>query len=293
APTGALGAVPIIKRTANTTITVDDQQTVVIGGLMRDEQSRSEKKVPVLGDIPILGFLFRSTTNEKKKANLLLVLTPYIVRDQSDLRKIFERKMQERQEFLDRYFVFNGRDWSAPRDYSRANGLVENIRQSYFKVEEQLRLMKESEPTPRDHVPGAAIDLPEVPSASAAALNAASPAAGAVPVVPPPNMIQPAMTAPGGPAGVPPATGAGAPPAPPGVPGAAVPAGAAPPPTAPGVAPVPTAPPPGTQPATPARPVTPRGRRLPLPTRGDNGSDLDAPVVLKPMVRNVNADAPR
>ncbi|HMA94432.1 MAG TPA: type II secretion system secretin GspD, partial [Polyangiaceae bacterium] len=46
APTGALGAVPIIKRTANTTITVDDQQTLVIGGLMRDEQRRNEKKVP-------------------------------------------------------------------------------------------------------------------------------------------------------------------------------------------------------------------------------------------------------
>ena len=47
--------------------------------------------------------LFRHTTRETQKRNLLLFLTPYIVREPSDLRAIFERKMRERQEFLDRY----------------------------------------------------------------------------------------------------------------------------------------------------------------------------------------------
>ncbi|MGC4063562.1 MAG: secretin N-terminal domain-containing protein [Polyangiaceae bacterium] len=70
---GQLGAVSIIKRTANTTITVDDQQTVVIGGLTKEEQSRSDEKVPVLGDIPILGFLFRHQTTDKKRSNLMLI----------------------------------------------------------------------------------------------------------------------------------------------------------------------------------------------------------------------------
>jgi general secretion pathway protein D len=297
APTGALGAVPIIKRTANTTITVDDQQTVVIGGLTRDEQSRSEKKVPILGDIPVLGFLFRSTTNEKKKANLMLVLTPYIVRDQADLRKVFERKMQERQEFLDRYFVFAGTDWSAPKDYSRANGLVENIRQSYFKVEEQIRLLKESEPTQRDHTPGAAIDLPEVPSGPGGALGALAPAAaatggasvaatGAVPPGVAPAVAAPGAAAPPGaatPGAVPPGT----------VPSATPPTGAAPPATAPPV--TPTAPPGVTPsvPGTPARPVKPRLHPV-LPRKGaQNRGDFDAPVVLRPMVRNVNSEYPR
>src|SRR5664280_200968 len=139
APEGALGAIPIIKRTAHTTITVEDQQTVVIGGLMRETLSKSEQKIPLLGDIPVLGFLFRQDKTDKKKSNLLLILTPYIVREQADLRKIFERKMQERQEFLDRYFVFGDEHWTPPRDYSRANGLIEDIRQAYVRVEEQIR----------------------------------------------------------------------------------------------------------------------------------------------------------
>ena len=48
-----------------------------------------------------------STSDIVQKTNLILVLTPYIIREQSDLRTVFERKMQERQEFLDRYFVFD------------------------------------------------------------------------------------------------------------------------------------------------------------------------------------------
>jgi general secretion pathway protein D len=158
---GQLGAVTIIKRTANTTVTVDDQQTIVIGGLMRDEMITAKTKIPVLGDLPVLGFLFRRSETEKRKANLLLILTPHIIRDQADLRRIFERKIQERQEFLDRYFVFEGPDWKPPRDFSRANGLVEDIRQAYFRVEEQERLEAESQPRVRaEHVPGAPIDLP-------------------------------------------------------------------------------------------------------------------------------------
>lgn len=145
APVGALGAIPITKRTAKTTVVVDDQQTVVIGGLMRDTKEKGAEKVPVLGDLPILGFLFRNSSERMRKTNLLLILTPHVVRDQGDLRAIFKRKMQERQEFLDRYFVFNA-EWEPPRDYSRTNGLVEDIRQAYFKLEDQERLERESRP---------------------------------------------------------------------------------------------------------------------------------------------------
>jgi general secretion pathway protein D len=160
APSGALGVVPITQRRANTTVIVDDQQTVVIGGLMRDTVSKSSHKIPVLGDLPVLGFLFRSTTDDKKKTNLLLILTPYVIRDQQDLKRVFERKMQERQEFLDRYFVFAGQ-WEPPRDYSRTNGLVEDIRQSYAQLEEQLRLEAESAPVDKGgHEPSEPIDLP-------------------------------------------------------------------------------------------------------------------------------------
>ncbi len=163
-PTGALGAVPINKRTANTTLIVRDQQTVVIGGLVRDAVVNGQTKVPVLGDIPVLGALFRQSQKKTTKTNLLLILTPYVIRDQDDLRAIFERKMQERQEFLDRYFVFSETaEWRPPRDYTRANGLVEEIRQSMRRQEERLRLEEEARPKgPMAHEPQAPIAMPQV-----------------------------------------------------------------------------------------------------------------------------------
>jgi general secretion pathway protein D len=166
---GQLGVVPITKRTANTQLTVQDQQTVVIGGLMRNYLSHQETKIPILGDIPLLGALFRQTKNTMSKSNLILVLTPYIIREQSDLRAIFERKMQERQEFLDRYFVFsNDHDYKAPKDYRRANGLLEDIKATYRALDEKERL--EDVMRPRDvlgHHPGEALGLPSQAHSSA------------------------------------------------------------------------------------------------------------------------------
>ena len=160
---GQLGVVPITKRTATTQLVVKDQETVVIGGLMRNRIAHQETKIPVLGDIPLLGVLFRQTTNTVEKLNLLLVLTPYIIRDQSDLRTIFERKMQERQEFLDRYFVFSeDHDYKPPKDYSRTNGLLEDIKASYRAIDEKQRL--EEILRPKDvigHQPTQPLDLPE------------------------------------------------------------------------------------------------------------------------------------
>ncbi len=162
AASGNLGAVSITQRTARTTVIVDDQQTVVIGGLMRDAIVKTKEKVPILGDLPVLGFLFRSSTTQTRKTNLLLILTPYVIHDQSDLRKIFQRKMQERQEFIDRYFVFNASDdWTPPRDFERANGLVENIRQAHMDMAERRRLELESQPREEvGHPPSAPIALP-------------------------------------------------------------------------------------------------------------------------------------
>jgi general secretion pathway protein D len=162
APLGDLGAIPINKRTANTTLIVRDQQTVVIGGLMRDAVTHGETKIPILGDIPILGVLFKQTTHKKQKSNLLLILTPYVIRDQDDLRAIFERKMQERQEFLDRYFVFSeSAAWQPPRDFSRSNGLLEDIRQSMLVQEEKMRIEQETRPKARKtHEPVQPIPMP-------------------------------------------------------------------------------------------------------------------------------------
>jgi general secretion pathway protein D len=63
-------------RQAKTTVSVQDQQTIVIGGLIRDTITTDVNKVPLLGDIPVIGALFRNTTTRKNKTNLLLLLTP-------------------------------------------------------------------------------------------------------------------------------------------------------------------------------------------------------------------------
>jgi general secretion pathway protein D len=141
---GNLGVVSIDRTKAKTEVVVRDQQTVVIGGLMRDQLTNSATKVPVLGDIPLLGALFRSSSKRKVKKNLLLFLTPYIIRSPADLRFIYERKMRERQEFLDRYFVFGDREYEPPVDYSRTRGLIGEIISELTLITEQNKLLADA-----------------------------------------------------------------------------------------------------------------------------------------------------
>lgn len=126
---------------------------------MRDTKTLSRTKIPILGDLPVLGFLFRDSREQMHKTNLLLILTPHVIRDQQDLRLVFERKMHERQQFLDRYFVFTS-DWEPPVDFSRTNGLVEDIRQAYASIEERERIERESQPREvQTHEAGAPLEL--------------------------------------------------------------------------------------------------------------------------------------
>ena len=109
------------KRSAKTVVVVKDQQTVAIGGLMRDNQSVSVSKVPILGDIPIIGWLFKSKETKTTKTNLLLFLTPYIINDKDDFRRIFERKMRERKEFIERFYGA-GSEFEVYIDYNKKHG---------------------------------------------------------------------------------------------------------------------------------------------------------------------------
>lgn len=152
APQGSLGVVPIQQRVAKTQVLVRDQQTVVIGGLMRDRVATTEDKIPILGDIPIIGALFRRESRTTEKTNLLLFLTPYIIRSAEDLRSIFERKMRERQEFLDRYFVFGDHDYEPVLDFSRTRGLVLEIFNELNAIDEERELAEQlAEQPPPDH----------------------------------------------------------------------------------------------------------------------------------------------
>ena len=153
---------PILsKKTAKTTSIVQDQQTVVLGGLITDNQTETIEKVPVLGDIPIIGYLFKHTKTRLSKRNLLIFLTPYIIRDPSDFRRIFNRKMAERREFIERYTAFASTRVDPDLDYNRTNGLLEEINKTLLEIEEEERLRKESEAQPPpEHLPSEPITFP-------------------------------------------------------------------------------------------------------------------------------------
>lgn len=78
------------KRSAKTSVVVKDSETIVIGGLIQDTEDNNVQKVPLLGDIPGLGWLFKTTTKTRKKTNLLIMLTPQVVKDARDLATITE-----------------------------------------------------------------------------------------------------------------------------------------------------------------------------------------------------------
>ena len=82
------------KRTIDTTAIVKDTNTIVIGGLIDDKNTVSEFKVPVLGDIPIVGWLFKSQSSRREKVNLFVFLTPHVVQTPDEAATIFGKKRE-------------------------------------------------------------------------------------------------------------------------------------------------------------------------------------------------------
>ncbi len=80
------------KREIKTTVMADDGMTVVLGGLIDEDVQESESKIPLLGDIPVLGQLFRSTSSSKRKRNLMVFIRPTIMRDGGVMSDISQRK---------------------------------------------------------------------------------------------------------------------------------------------------------------------------------------------------------
>lgn len=80
------------KRTINTTILIDDQEVIILGGLIRDKETRGESRVPLLGSIPLLGYLFKSETIDIEKQNLLVFLRPTVLTTRGDITAQTHRK---------------------------------------------------------------------------------------------------------------------------------------------------------------------------------------------------------
>jgi len=94
-------------------------------------------KVPLLGDIPILGFFFRTSSKHVVKTNLIIALTPYVINDQSDLRRVLEKKMKERREFVERFGGEERPNIESEIDYRRKRGMLEEINRSAREVRQE------------------------------------------------------------------------------------------------------------------------------------------------------------
>jgi len=84
-----------LKRTVDTTVIVSDSQTIVIGGLIDDTTTLTETKVPVLGDIPILGWLFKDQAETNQKTNLYIFLTPRVIKNPAEADSVLKEKQKQ------------------------------------------------------------------------------------------------------------------------------------------------------------------------------------------------------
>ncbi len=87
-PGSQIGLPTTTKREVETTAIVDNGESIILGGLVKNKKNNSLSKVPILGDLPLIGLPFRYKEKENKKVSLAVILTPYIVNKSSDLEKL-------------------------------------------------------------------------------------------------------------------------------------------------------------------------------------------------------------
>jgi general secretion pathway protein D len=83
------------KRTVDTTVIVKDEQTIVIGGLIGDTNTDNENKVPGLGDVPLLGWLFKNQNESNNRTNLFIFITPRVIKNPQEGARIYRQKQEE------------------------------------------------------------------------------------------------------------------------------------------------------------------------------------------------------
>lgn len=79
-------------RTANTTVVVHNEETIVIGGIIGQDITKDERKVPFLGDIPLLGWLFKTHGERNEKTNLFIFITPHIIENPAEIASVYYQK---------------------------------------------------------------------------------------------------------------------------------------------------------------------------------------------------------
>jgi general secretion pathway protein D len=137
------------KRKLTQNVTVKNGQTVAISGLLRTNETEAYEKIPLLGDIPIIGWLFRNSRLEKSRTNLMIFLTPYIVHGADDLAAIYDRKIKERDEF---FRIIYGKSFQEEEFYKMLPSPQDGLYQAdpldeAERVQRQARLQKMREET--------------------------------------------------------------------------------------------------------------------------------------------------
>ncbi|MCA9670560.1 MAG: type II secretion system secretin GspD [Myxococcales bacterium] len=123
------------KRSTKTTLVLGDQQSAIVGGLQGSRLNETVSKVPLLGDIPILGYLFKHRSKSRQRTSIVIVLTPYVIRDAYDLRRIFKRKLAERDRFIRRYTAMRARKIGTDINYRHKHGLLSEMHAVAREVE--------------------------------------------------------------------------------------------------------------------------------------------------------------
>jgi general secretion pathway protein D len=123
---------PSLKRVIDTSVTLPDGHTMIFGGVITDDKRRQEDKIPILGDIPLIGFLFRNSSDSGKKTNLYFFLTPHIIADDfasldalTTKHKAEAEKLGGKVEMLNRFFTSNDAD---------AQKVSEALLEKYFEL---------------------------------------------------------------------------------------------------------------------------------------------------------------
>lgn len=88
------------QRSTTTKAIVQNEDTIVLSGFIQDQVKETQNKVPILGDIPILGWLFKNSKKEVQKTNLLVFITPTIIKQYDQVRKVLNKSLDERDEFI-------------------------------------------------------------------------------------------------------------------------------------------------------------------------------------------------
>jgi len=166
-------------RKIDTHVTLPDTYTVVLGGIITEDESSTVSKVPILGDIPIIGFFFRQTHDSSNPSHLFLFVTPHILRDTerfSDYHRLSWEKKLLQDDLFGSEVVFPGKHWAGPEVPRSAQSKLKQIEESGEldagrmkapPTEEERKKMAEESIKSHEHeiVPVKPDAQPEVPPA--------------------------------------------------------------------------------------------------------------------------------